>query len=105
MSQKQLESAYRGVLDRRMLEQLDEAWDIACENRNHCTNGGVLGPHGGPAKFWLAGPCELSNGFRCAPIAEYAHGQAEVGEDYKCNYCGQRHMWAENIFTPIGGAS
>jgi hypothetical protein len=69
MSRQQLEAAYRGVLDRQMLEALDEAWDIACESEFHDGNDPVEAPfHGGPATHFVKGPCVV--GFRCGVWVE-----------------------------------
>lgn len=96
------------LIEANIFEALDEDWAIECEHRGH---DGTFSrteserAHGGPAKYWVSGPCSQANGFRCAVFYEWTQQQITLKPRYLCLYCGNTHSWAESIFTPIGGAS
>lgn len=96
------------LIDSNTFVVLDEDWEIECDHRGH--NGVVASTisdrmHGGPAKYWVMGPCPQANGFRCAVFYEWAQHETALGKRYQCCYCNFIHSWIESIFTPIGKAS
>lgn len=56
---------------------LDELWveemltelgrSIVCESRHHHLDDAVVVDHGGPARYWVTGPCRHTSGYRCEP--------------------------------------
>jgi hypothetical protein len=97
MSKEMLEAAYRGVLDRQVLEALDEPWDVQCESQFHDEGGSATTKHSGPAAFWQHGQCEHSTGFRCAASVASLKRYKSAG----CRTCGARAAIEDLSWTPL----
>ncbi len=65
------------------LEQAD--WAVECESVHHHTNNAGTVTHGGPARYYVYGPCKHTTGFGCEPAVLSAMGE----DGLWCNQCRQ----------------
>jgi hypothetical protein len=73
------------------LDHID--WTLECESVYHDNPNSIAVDHGGPATYYVEGPCAHTTGFRCEPAALSAMALARL----VCDRC--RSSWPRDRFS------
>jgi hypothetical protein len=68
-------------------------WTPECESLHHEANDAHMVEHGGPARYFVFGPCRHTTGFRCEPAVL----SAMATDQGHCDRC--RSFWPRSQYT------